>query len=174
MRKMKTLLQGFKGFLAEGQMSDYVKADTMDLYHYAAADSDSIVVDPKYFSDRAKRSSFSRNEYAISTVPRTFWYVDPKQRERFVATGRKLYVAKISANSIYDFRNDPQGYREKHRHETYGLRKGMEWNTMLEDISQSYEGIYYSLGFDVVSLFVPFTAARVPEEERANIEGGKK
>ena len=111
-------------------------------------------------------------EYETSTVPRTFWYVDPQQRERQVATGRQLYQTTIPAGKIYDFRNDPEGYKEKHRHPTYGLRKGEEWNTMLEDIRESYSGVYYSLNaFDVVSLFVPYEATRVPPEEQAQLEG---
>ena len=43
---------------------------------------------------------------------------------------------------------------------------------MLEDIRESYVGIYYSLSnFDVVSLFIPYGADRVPSEEQAQLEG---
>ena len=52
------------------------------------------------------------------------------------------------------------------------MRKGEEWNTMLEDIRDSYAGVYYSLNaFDVVSLFIPYEATRVPPEEQAQLEG---
>ena len=142
------------------------------LYHYAPADADQITVDPKYFADKAKRSSFSMREYETSTVPRTFWYVDLGQREMQVSSGRNLYQATILANRIYDFRNDPEGHKEMHRHRVYGLRKGMEWDTMLEHIRESYDGIFYSLsGFDVVSLFIPYDATRVSPEEQAQLEG---
>ena len=169
---MKKLIKDFKQFLTEAQKSDYDSGGELMLYHYAPVDTDQITVDPKYFADRAKRSSFSMREYETSTVPRTFWYVDLEQRERQVSSGRHLYYATIPANDIYDFRNDPEGHKEMHSHPVYGLRKGVEWNEMLEHIRESYAGIYYSLSnFDVVSLFVPYEAKRVSPEEQAQLEG---
>ena len=169
---MKKIMENFKKFLTEAQKDDYVVGGEIMLFHYAPVDAEAIVVDPKYFADRAKRSSFTMREYETSTVPRTFWYVDPQQRERQVAQGRKLYQATIPAGEIYDFRNDPEGYKKKHSHPIYRLRKGVEWNTMLEDIRDSYAGVYYSLNaFDVVSLFIPYEATRVSPEEQAQLEG---
>lgn len=167
---MKNIIDKFREYLTEGNKEDYVSNGEIPLYHYAPVDSDKVVIDPKFFSDRATRSSFSRNEYEISTTPRTFWYVDPRQRERMVVGGRSLYVLNLPASRIYDFRKDAEGYRAKHRHETYGLRKGMEWNVMLEDIREKYDGIFYSVSFDVVSLFGPQVAHRVSEEEKVRLE----
>tara|TARA_R110002110_G_scaffold362952_1_gene572840 strand:- start:1014 stop:1535 length:522 start_codon:yes stop_codon:yes gene_type:complete len=172
---VRRLFDGFRKFLAEAQMNDYDDAGTLNLYHYAPADQEEIVVDPKYFADKAKRSSFSMREYETSTVPRTFWYVDLGQREMQVSSGRHLYQATILANRIYDFRNDPEGHKEMHRHRVYGLRKGMEWDEMLEHIRESYDGIFYSLsGFDVVSLFIPYEANRVSPDEQAQLEGDQE
>ena len=169
---MKKWMQNFKQFLTEAQKTDYDTGGEIMIYHYAPANVDQIIVDPKYFADKAKRSTFSMREYETSTVPRTFWYVDVTQRERQVASGRHLYQAVIAASDIYDFRNDPERHREMHRHPVYGLRKGEEWNEMLEHIRESYAGIYYSLNnFDVVSLFVPYEATRVPPDEQAQLEG---
>jgi hypothetical protein len=172
---MKKLIKDFKQFLTEAQKSDYDSGGEIMLYHYAPVDADQIIVDPKYFADKAKRSTFSMREYETSTVPRTFWYVDATQRERQVSSGRNLYQAPIAASDIYDFRNDPEGHKEMHRHPVYGLRKGEEWNEMLEHIRESYAGIYYSLNnFDVVSLFVPYEATRVSPEEQAQLEGSQE
>ena len=169
---MKKIMENFKKFLTEAQKSDYESGGELMLFHYAPVDAEAIVVDPKYFADRAKRSSFTMREYETSTVPRTFWYVDPQQREKQVAQGRQLYQAIIPAGEIYDFRNDPEGYKKKHSHPIYKLRKGEEWNYMLEDIRSKYSGVYYSLSaFDVVSLFIPYEATRVPPEEQAQLEG---
>jgi len=169
---MKKLIQDFKKFLIEAQMGDYDEGGSLTLYHYAPVDQEEIVVDPKYFADTAKRSSFSMREYETSSVPRTFWYVDLEQRERQVSSGRHLYQATIPGNRIYDFRNDPEGHKEMHRHAVYGLRKGMEWDEMLEHIRESYDGIFYSLsGFDVVSLFIPYGATRVSQDEQPQLEG---
>ena len=172
---MKKLIKHFKKFLAEAQMSDYESGDGLMIYHYAPVDTNQIMVDPKYFADKAKRSSFTMREYETSSVPRTFWYVDLEQRERQVSSGRHLYQASIPAHRIYDFRNDPEGHKKMHRHPVYGLRKGMEWNEMLEHIRESYDGIYYSLSnFDVVSLFIPYDATRVSREEQAQLEGNQE
>jgi len=169
---MKKLIKDFKKFLTEAQKADYDEDGTMTLYHYAPVDKGEIVIDPKYFADKAKRSSFSMREYETSTVPRTFWYVDLEQREMQVSSGRNLYQATIPASRIYDFRNDPEGHKEMHRHPVYGLRKGVGWDEMLEHIRESYAGIYYSLSnFDVVSLFIPYEATRVSPEEQAQLEG---
>ena len=169
---MKKLIKDFKKFLTEAQMSDYNASGEIMLYHYAPVDEQSVEVDPKYFADKAKRSQFSMREYEVSQVPRTFWYVDLEQREMQVSSGRNLYQASMPAGDIYDFRNDPKGYKEKHSDPVYGLRKGVEWNDMLEDIRETYAGIFYSLSnFDVVSLFVPYEASRVPAKEQAQLEG---
>jgi len=172
---MKKLTKDFKKFLTEAQMSDYDEAGSLTLYHYAPTDQEEIIVDPKYFADKAKRSSFTMREYETSTAPRTFWYVDLEQREMQVSSGRHLYQATILANRIYDFRNDPEGHKQLHRHRVYGLRKGMEWDEMLEHIRESYDGIFYSLsGFDVVSLFIPYDATRVSKDEQAQLEGDER
>ncbi len=72
----------------------------LTLYHYAPVDKDSIQVDPKYFADRAKRSTFSMREYETSQVPRTFWYVDSGTKREQVSQGRKLYQATIPAEKF--------------------------------------------------------------------------
>ena len=92
-------MENFKNFLTEAQKSDYVDGGDIMIFHYAPVDTEAVTVDPKYFADRAKRSSFTMREYETSTVPRTFWYVDPKQRERQVAQGRMLYQATIPAGA---------------------------------------------------------------------------
>ena len=174
---MKTILESFRGFIHEADFSEYTQGGSITLYHYMRKPrfgeevEDTVVIDPKYFADPKTRSYYSRQEYEVSSVPRTFWYVDPKQRERQIAQGSTLYVAKISANKIYDLRSDPEGYKKAVAHPVYGLRKGVEWNTLLEKIREDYEGVFYGGRFDVVSLFAPYSASRVPEEEQASLEG---
>ena len=170
---MKSLIENFnKSLLSEAAFEDYVEDGSIKLYHYAPSrlDAESLVIDPKYFADRATRNSYTRNEYETSSVPRTFYYVDPRQRERHVASGASLYGAEIPAARIYNLRKDPDGYIEKTRHPIYGLRKGEEWNTLLEAIREDYDGIFYGGRFDVVSLFVPYEVDRLDADTRAQLE----
>ena len=168
---MKSFEQSFREFLTEAELGQYVDGGEINLYHYTKHSGDSLVLDPKYFADRATRSTFSRNEYEVSQVPRTFYYVDPKQRETFFGAGVPLFTTSLPASRIYDFKNDPQGYKEKNKHPVYGLRKGEEWNTLLEDIREDYDGIFYSTNkFDVVALFHPTEVNKVSREEQERLE----
>jgi len=170
---MKSLIDAFKqSLLSETSKDTYVDDGSITIYHYAPTHLrlDTLMVDPKYFADAATRSSFSRNEYAISTVPRTFFYVNPKQREYQVAQGRTLYSSEIPASNIYDLRADPEGFIEKFKHPVYGLRKGVEWDDLLNALREAYDGIFYGGRFDVVSLFVPQLAHKVSESARELLE----
>ena len=173
---MKTILEGFHRYINEAEFSEYTQGNNIILYHYMKNPrfgkeiEETIVVDPKYFTDPKTRSHYSRQEYEVSSVPRTFWYVDIKQRERQVSQGSTLYTAKISADKVYDLRADPEGYKAAARHPVYGLRKGVEWDTLLEKIREDYEGVFYGGSFDVVSLFVPYTASKVSREEQTSLE----
>ena len=170
---MKSLLENFnKSLLTETSLGDYINDGKISLYHYAPSrlNAESLTIDPKYFADRATRNSYTRNEYAISTVPRTFYYADPRQRELHVAQGSSLYQAHIPADRIYDLRSDPDGYIKKVRHPVYGLRKGEEWNDLLEAIRNDYDGIFYGGRFDVISLFIPYDAVRLSDEKRQEVE----
>jgi len=164
---MKNIINNFRKFLAEGQLSDYNKDGTVTLYHYTKHPEDSLVLDPEY-----KKTHHSRKEFETAQTPRVFFYAEPRQREIFFKRGIPLFTTQVDASRIYDFRNDPEGYIEKNRHPVYGLRKGEEWNTLLEDIRDSYDGIFYSTrNFDVIAWFKPIEVNKVSEEEQARLEG---
>ena len=170
---MKNLLENFsQAMLSEAPMENYIEDGNVTLYHYAPSrlNAETLTIDPKYFADRATRNSYTRNEYAISTVPRTFFYVDPRQRERHVAQGSSLYRSSIPSSRLYNLRDDPARYIEKVRHPVYGLRKGVEWNQLLEAIREDYDGIFYGGRFDVVSLFIPHEVDRLDADTRAQLE----
>tara|TARA_R100000734_G_C3318666_1_gene113080 strand:+ start:1725 stop:2222 length:498 start_codon:yes stop_codon:yes gene_type:complete len=164
---MKKIFNSFRTFLFEGQKNDYEKDGIITLYHYTKNDQPSILLDPEY-----KKSYHSTREFEVAQTPRLFFYLDPKQREVFFRRGVPLFKVDIPASRVYDFKNDPEGYIEKNRHPIYGLRKGEEWNTLLEDIREDYDGIFYSTNrFDVVAWFRPIEITRTSEEEQALLEG---
>jgi len=163
---MKSFEQSFREFLTEAELGQYVDGGQVTLFHYTKHPEDSLVLDPNY-----KKSVYSKREFEVAQTPRVFFYTDPKQRETFFRAGVPLFTTKVDANRIYDFKNDPEGYIEKNRHPVYGLRKGEEWNTLLEDIREDYDGIFYSTNrFDVVAWFQPIEVNKVSQEEQARLE----
>tara|TARA_B100001113_G_C20928888_1_gene543415 strand:- start:42 stop:539 length:498 start_codon:yes stop_codon:yes gene_type:complete len=164
---MSSFEQDFRKFLTEAELGQYVNDGQVTLYHYTQNPAESLVLDPNY-----KKSYYSNNEFEIAQTPRVFFYTDPKQRETFFRAGIPLFTTTVDASRIYDFKNDPQGYIEKNRHPVYGLRKGAEWNTLLEDIREDYDGIFYSTNrFDVVAWFQPIGINKVSKEEQARLQG---
>ena len=130
---MKKIMENFKEFLTEEKARKdlYDQGGTMTLYHYAVPDMQSLVLDPKY-----KRGSYSTREYEVANTPRVFFYVDPNHQESFF-TERKLYKVDVPTNRVYDLGEDPEDFIGQIRHPVYGLRKGEEWNTLLETIREN-------------------------------------
>ena len=166
---MKSITENFRQFLTEAPRSSYIKDGMIRLYHYTKPDKESIVLDPKF-----QKSYYSRREFETASTPRTFFYVDPSQKERFFGISN-LYTTEVPASQVYDFTNDPEGYKEKIRHPVYGLRKGVEWDELLETIREKYDGIFYSTSnFDVVAWFQPIEVERISEEEKRRLEAPER
>jgi len=159
---MKELFSNFRSFIVEADLSDYSTGGVMELYHFTRSkkimDVDSFTMDPKYFV--TNRNYYSQNDWQTSRYPRSFFYINPENKEPIV--NGSLFKAEIPETEIYDLKNDPENYVEKHSHPTYGLRKDMEWTEMLRDIHSSYRGAFYSLSkADVIVLFDPIEVNRV-------------
>ena len=57
-------------------------------------------------------------------------------------------------------------------HPVYGLRKGEEWNTLLETIRENYGGVFYDTGrLHIVVWFHPIEVQRAEENEIMKIAG---
>ena len=166
---MKSIEENFRKFLSEAPRASYINNGMIRLYHYTKPDKETIVLDPKF-----PKSYYSRNEFETASTPRVFFYVDPSQKERFFGISN-LYTTEVPASQVYDFTNDPEGYREKVRHPVYGLRKGVEWDELLETIREKYDGIFYSTAnFDVVAWFQPIEVQRVSEDEKRRLEDSER
>mgnify|MGYP003129351964 FL=1 len=153
---MKLLIENFRNYIHEDSLGDFSDEGMVNLYHCTnprnVEGKDSIILDPQYFVN--SRGAYSKREWETSRYPRTFFYTDYENKEPIV--NGTLLSTSVPTNEIYDLKNDPEGYVEKHRHPTYGLRKQMEWETMMKDIHSSYRGIYYSIGKpNVVAWFNP-------------------
>jgi hypothetical protein len=168
---MKNLLNKFKEFLIteRAQVTDYDSGGMISLYHYSRPDVESLVLDPNYGPQ-----SYSRNDYEISDVPRVFFYVDPRDKERYFYNSN-LFKVDVPINRVYDLTEDKKGYVESVRHPVYGLRKGEEWNTLLEEIKKEYNGVFYDTGnLKIVAWFEPIQVNRVSKEEKATVEGSQE
>jgi len=161
---MKKILRRFKSFLTEGTLADYNDQGTMTLYHYSKNPEKEFTLDPEFFISNT--SMHTRKEKEVSDVPRVFFYADKDNTEMLVARdyNRKLFTTQVSHTEVYDLKTDPEGYIKQVRHPTFGLRKGMEWNDLLNLIKENYNGVFYSIGQpDVVAWFRPIKVHRVEE-----------
>ena len=153
---MKLLIENFKNYLHEDSLGDFSDEGMVNLYHYTNPRNiegrDSVVLQPQHFV--TSRGAYSKREWETSRYPRTFFYTDYENKEPIV--NGALLSTSVPTEEIYDLKSYPEGYVEKHRHPMYGLRKQMEWETMMKDIHSSYRGIYYSIGKpNVVAWFNP-------------------
>tara|TARA_Y100000034_G_C6809837_1_gene363870 strand:- start:334 stop:852 length:519 start_codon:yes stop_codon:yes gene_type:complete len=170
---MSKFHNNWRTFINEQQLSDYesqYEPGKIRLFHYTstsrAQGADRFIVDPQFFLVAKFRGSYSQNEWIRSQHPRSFYYLDPEDKE--IMIGRELYYVDVPAERIYNLRQDPAGYYKKWVEKSpYGrLRDGMEWTGMLKDIADSYSGVYYTLGPDgapVVAYFDPLEAEKVEE-----------
>jgi hypothetical protein len=158
---MKELVENFKDFLTEqkARKEQYEQNGIITLYHYATPDTEELVLDPKY-----KRGSYSTREYEVADTPRVFFYVDPDHKEKFFQN-RRLFKVDVPADRVYDLGADPEDFIGQVRHPVYGLRKGEEWNTLLETIREKYDGVFYDTGrLHIVVWFHPIKVQRSEQE----------
>lgn len=85
--------------------SEFIGSNGMiTLYRFSQRPrGDQYLIDP----EQAKKSpsSYSRQEFRTAWTSRTFFYLDPGDRERMV--GQNLYEAQVPANQIYNLLKDP-------------------------------------------------------------------
>ena len=161
---MKNFIKNFKNFLIESELSDYDLDGTMHLYHYSKSDNDKLTLDPEHFVSNT--SSHSRKEKEVSSVPRVFFYADPNRTEQIISKGygRKLFKTEVPFSKIYNLKKDPDGLIERIKHPIFGLRRGIEWDELLNAIKEEYSGVFYSIGNpDIVAWFEQIDVQRVEE-----------
>ena len=182
LNELKKLIKEVKKQVLREALEEYVKPDgTVDLYHYSKVDHDAVTLDPEYFLH--SRNPYSKNEWGKAATPRLFFYLDPKEKERYFAS-MPLYKAAVPASQIYDLNKDQEGVVQRVREG--GIYPGIfNYEELLNELSgweqvgKNWEktskglhpGVYYKNSqFSVMIYFEPIEVIRVTEEEKQELE----
>lgn len=167
--------------LFEIKLAEDVNAGLTNLYHYSTSNNDTLVLNPLKFGD----NPHSRREKNASDVPRVFFYVDPKEREKELFDPRyNLFTTSVPSDQIYDLKQDPLGLYQKHGkfgiHEILTFLSGWHrvsggWARLppekKPEAVKNIKGARYDLGrFKVVIWFEPITVTKVEPEQKAEME----
>ena len=108
------------------------------LYHFTQESPENakekILLDPKLFG----KMGYSKKDLAISAVPRTFFYVNPAEKESFFAN-KALYTASVPTADIYNLADDPEGVKATVRKENYNI---LDMDQVLKKVSGWQQGAW--------------------------------
>jgi hypothetical protein len=71
------------------------------LYHYSNRDFEGYI-DPAFFG----YNSYSGNSKRLSEVKRSYFYLEPSQREYYLRGAKFLYITEISQRQLYNLNKD--------------------------------------------------------------------
>jgi len=153
--------------------------NTTKLYTYSSKDADQLEIDPKKFG----HNPYTKKDKNVSDVPRSFFYLNPKEKEPMFGKSHSLYMAEVASDGIYSLITDPLKLKDKFRNEigrvdldelmkfVSGWRmKSSGWEKTGTPIAQ---GLFYNAGFDVVIWFSKIVVDKVPEDLRVSLENEK-
>jgi len=94
-------------------------------------------------------SSFTRRDKSVSSVPRTFFYLDLNDKEHELS-GRPLYKTLVPADRIYDLVKDPLGLKEQ-----AGKNDVLNATRLVDVVNEhpDYDGMYYKTNAHIVNWF---------------------
>jgi hypothetical protein len=107
------------------------------LYHYS--DKDII---KKLSVNYYGLNYFTKNDCAITTVKRLFFYGKPEP-ERLLNGARFLYIAEIDEKKLYNLTEDKKGF----------LKRARNIDGALRIFKKHYKGIIYNTGREIINLF---------------------
>jgi len=121
------------------------------LYHYTKGyQGETFLIDPA----KTTPQSYSRRDYMAFSESRTFFYLNPEDREPYV--GKFLYEANYSKGLIYDLIKDPMNLKDKSGYN--GANIGDYLETVHKELIETgkFDGWYYKPPQGpIVNLFVP-------------------
>jgi len=139
-----------------GVPAKYVRPNgNVTLYRYSRQDrGDTYEIDP----EKTQPQSYSRRDYEAAGTKRTFFYLDPEHKEAII--GNQLYGAEVSADRIYNLKEDPDQLLKKHR---WGVRADID--KILRVLKEEgWAGVHYSTaGMDLVNLFEKTTGQSIEQ-----------
>ena len=130
-------------------LKDFVAPDgTVKLHHFTRAPlGDAFTTDPKMFG----KNKWSQAEVKADSSPKTFFYVDPKDKESDTGPGGNHYTGSIPAEHLYDATEDP----------AYHAERAPNIRALLDKLKGlGYKGIYYSGVFPTVAIWHPVDVKR--------------
>ncbi len=108
------------------------------LYHFTQESPENvkekILLDPKTFG----KMGYSKKDLAISAVPRTFFYVNPAEKDSLYAN-KALYTANDPTADIYNLVDDPEGVKAAVRKENYNI---LDMDQVLKKVSGWSQGAW--------------------------------
>lgn len=136
----------------------------MELFHYTnKTDATDIVLDPKRFGE----NPFSKREKAAASMPRIFFYLDPRQREVWFDKSKDLFSATVDGSKVYDLGADPLNLKSKADRGTFiDLDKLFSLVVLNGFIGAKFKNSQ----FDGVIVFEPVLAVKVDNPRRETLE----
>lgn len=134
---------------------EFVHNGRVTLYRYSkTSKGPTYLIDP----GQAVPNSYSRQEFRTSDTPRTFFYLDPNQRESMI--GSFLYEAEVPATTIYNLLTDPLGLKAKTL---------PDFSKLFGAVKESgFQGVYYKPPQGhIVCMFVPIVGRAASLEKVA-------
>ena len=127
------------------------------LYHFMSGGGlPEIMSEPSRFG----ASSFTRRDKSVSSVPRTFFYLDLNDKEHELS-GRPLYKTLVPADRIYNLVKDPLGLKEQ------ASKNGVLNVSRIVDVVNEhpdYDGMYYHTQAHIVNWFKKLKLQLTDEE----------
>lgn len=116
------------------------------LYHFMSGGGlPEIMSEPSRFG----ANPFTQRDKSVSSVPRTFFYLDLNDKENFFED-EPLYKTLVPADRIYDLVKDPLGLKEQ------ASKNGVLNISRLVDVVSEhpdYDGMYYKTNAHIVNWF---------------------
>lgn len=121
----------------------------LTLKHYSSIKLTEIL--PEYFG----YNSFTRNDYKISNLDRSFFYVEDSEIEARFKTANYCHIAMIDSNKLYDLNAD---------NEQILLKANNNIDKALRYIKSKYLGIIYKINdLQIANIFYPITVEQITE-----------